>query len=71
MWHSAVIDFGCVTSRTPWVKFSRVKVFGVVVVVYAPTEGDFEDRVRFWNELDKVVNRKRESRKLKERMRRR
>ena len=39
-WHSTVIDFGSVSSRTLWVKFkfSRVKV--LVVIVYGPTEQD-------------------------------
>ena len=33
LWHSAVIDFGCVSSRTIWVKFnfSSVKICIVVV----------------------------------------
>ena len=40
VWHSAVIDFICLTSRTLWVKFkfSRVKVS--VVVVCGQTEVD-------------------------------
>ena len=38
VWHSAVIDFGCVSSRILWIKFkfSRVKV--CVVVGYGPNE---------------------------------
>ena len=36
VWHSAVIDFGCVSSRIIWIKFkfSRVKV--CVVGEYGP-----------------------------------
>ena len=47
-WHSAVIDFGCVSSRILWIKFkfSRVKV--CVVVGYRPNVGDSEERDRFW-----------------------
>ena len=38
VWHSAVVDFGCVSTRTLWIKlkFSRVKV--CVVVGYYPNE---------------------------------
>ena len=41
--HSAVIDFGCVSSRILWIKFtfSRVKV--CVVVGYDPNEKDGEE----------------------------
>ena len=48
VWHSAVIDFGCISSRILWIKFklSRVKVF--VVVRYCPNEGISEERERFW-----------------------
>ena len=47
--HSAVIDFGCVSSRILWIKFkfSRVKVCGMVGC--GPIEGD-EVRDRFWND---------------------
>ena len=37
------------------VKFSRVKV--CEVVVYGLTEWDLEERDRFWNDLDRVVDR--------------
>ena len=39
IWHSAVINFGCVSSRILWIefKFSRVKV--CVVVGYGPSGG--------------------------------
>ena len=49
MYSSAVIDFGCVSSRILWIKlkFSRVKV--CVVVEYGPNEGDGEERDRLWN----------------------
>ena len=40
VWHSAVVDFGCASSRILWItfKFSRVKV--CVVLGYGPNEGD-------------------------------
>ena len=46
VWHSAVIDFGCVSSRILWIKFkfSRDKV--CVAVGYGPNE-DIEDQDRF------------------------
>ena len=51
-----MIGFGCVSSRTLWVKlrFSRVKV--CAVLVYSPTEREGEERERFWNDLDRVGN---------------
>ena len=57
VWHSAVIDSGCVNSRILWIKlkFSRVKV--CVVVGYGFNEGDGKERVRFLNDLDKIVDR--------------
>ena len=56
-WHSAVIDFGCVSSRILWIKyrFSRVKV--CVVVVYGPNDGDSEERDKFWNDMDRILDR--------------
>ena len=30
VWHSAVIDFGCASSRMLWIKFSRVKVLALM-----------------------------------------
>ena len=47
VWLSAVIDFGCVSSRILWIKFkfSRVKV--CVGVGYSPNEGVGEERERF------------------------
>ena len=46
-WHSAVIDFGCLSSRILWIKFrfSRVKV--CVVVRYGSSERNCEERERF------------------------
>ena len=54
--HSALVDFGCVSSRILWIKFkfSRVKV--CVVLVYGPNEGDGEERDRFWNDMDKTLD---------------
>ena len=47
VWHSTVIEFGCVSSRILWIKFmfSRVKFW--VVVGYNPSKGDGEERNRF------------------------
>ena len=57
MWYNAVIDFGIVSSRIMLIKFkfSRVKV--CVVVGYGPNEGNGKERERFWNYLDKNVDR--------------
>ena len=50
------MDFGYVSSRILWIKlkFSRVKVF--VVVGYGPTEGDGEERDKFWNDMDRTLD---------------
>ena len=44
VWHSAVVKYGCVSSRFLWIKFkfSRVKV--CVVVWYGPNKGDGEEK---------------------------
>ena len=42
--HNIVIDFGCTSFGTLYVKFSKVKVCGVVV--HCPTEGGVEERER-------------------------
>ena len=46
VWHSAVIDFRCISFRILWIKFtfSRIKV--CVVVGYSPSEGNGEERDR-------------------------
>ena len=56
VWHIAVVDFGCVSSRMLWIKskFSRVKV--CAVVGYSPNEGDGEERERFWNDMDRTLD---------------
>ena len=53
VWHRAVINFGCVSPRIHWIKFkfSRVKV--CVVVGYGPNE----ERDRFWNDMDRAMDR--------------
>ena len=53
VWHNAVIDFGCVSSRIFWIKFkfSRVKI--CVLVGYSPGE----ERDRFWNDMDRILDR--------------
>ena len=57
VWHSAMIDFEGVSSRIFWVKFkfSRVKV--CVVIWYGLNEGNSEERKRFRNGLDGVLDR--------------
>ena len=57
VWQGAVIDFWCVSSRILWIKlkFSRVKV--CEVVGYSPSEGDGEERDRFWNDMDMTLDR--------------
>ena len=47
-WHSGVVGYRRVCSRHLWlrVRFSKVKLF--VVVVYDPTEGDVQQREKFW-----------------------
>ena len=56
--HSTVVDFVCVSFSIFWIKFklSRVKVC-VVAVVYGPFEGDVEQRDRFWDDMDKTLDR--------------
>ena len=56
VWHSAMVNFGCVNSRILWIKFkySRVKV--CVVVGCGPNEGDGEERDRFWNDIDMTLD---------------
>ena len=46
-WDSAVIDFGCVSSRILWIKFRFSKVNVCVVVGYGPSEGGGKERDRF------------------------
>ena len=57
VWQSAEINFGCVSSRVLWIKFrfSRIKV--CVVEEYCPSEGNGEKRERFWNDLDRIMDR--------------
>ena len=57
VWHSAMVDFGCASSKVLWIKFkfSRVKVC-VVVVVYGSNEGEGEGKDRFWNDMDRIAD---------------
>ena len=50
VWHKAVVDLGCVSPSFKGLKY-------VCVVVYGPSEGDVEERERFWNTLDRVADR--------------
>ena len=51
-----MIDFGCVSSRILWIKLKFLRVNDCVVVGYSPNEGDGEERDRFWNNLDRVLD---------------
>ena len=51
-WHIAVVDFGC----------SRVKV--CVLVGYGPNEGHGEESDRFWNDMDRTLDRVRNGYRL-------
>ena len=44
VWHSAVIDLGCVSSRILRITFKFLSVKACVTVVYGPTEDDVEER---------------------------
>ena len=41
--HSAVLGFGCVSTRIIWIKFKFLRVKVCVVVGYGPDEGDGEE----------------------------
>ena len=49
VWYSSVIEFVCVSSGILWIKFTFSMVKVCVVVGYAHSEGDGEERDRFWN----------------------
>ena len=55
--HNAVVEFGCICCGILWIKFkfSRAKV--CMVVGYSPNEGDGERRDRFWNNMDRILDR--------------
>ena len=55
--HSAVIDFGSITSTIFWIKFKFSRVEICVVVGYGPSERDGEERDILWNEMDKILER--------------
>ena len=50
-----MIGFGCVSCRILWVKFKFSMVKVCMVMVYGP-EGEFRERERFWNDLQRVVH---------------
>ena len=52
-----MIDFVCVSSIILWItlNFSRIKVCRVVG--YDPSEGDVEERGRYWNDMDRILDR--------------
>ena len=47
VWHSAVIDFECVTSRILWIKFKFSRVQVCVVMGYGSSKGSGEERMKF------------------------
>ena len=44
VWHSALMDFGYVSSRILCIKFKFSRVEVCVIVGYGPSEGDGEER---------------------------
>ena len=46
-----------VTFRVLWIRFKFPRLKVCVVVGYGPNEGNGEERERFWNELDRIVDR--------------
>ena len=46
VWYSAVVDFGCVSSRILWIKYKFSRANVCVVVEYGPNEGGAEERER-------------------------
>ena len=55
--HNAVIDFGCVSFKILWIKFKFCKVKVCVVVRYRSSEGAREERDRFGNDMDRILDR--------------
>ena len=55
VWHRAVVECGCVSSRILWIrfKFSRIKI--CVVVMYGRNEGDSEERDKVLSNMDRVL----------------
>ena len=51
VWYTAVIEFGCVSSRILSIKFT----FALVKTLYIRTEGDDEERKRFLNDMDSIL----------------
>ena len=47
VWHSAVIDFGCVSSRILWIKLKFPSVKVCAVVGYESSEGNGEEGTEF------------------------
>ena len=52
MYGSAVVEYGCVSSRIVWIKFS-FQGLNCVVVGY---EGNGEERDRVWNDTDNTLD---------------
>ena len=52
VWHSVMIDFGCGRFRILWIKLKFVWGRG-----YSPSERDDEERDRFCNDMDRIVDR--------------
>ena len=57
VWHSAAIDFGCVSSRILWIKFKFSRVNVCAVMGYGPNEGIGEEKERFWSGMDRTMGR--------------
>ena len=52
-----MIDTGCVSCRILWIKFRFSWVKVCVVVGYSPSKGDIEERDRFWNDFNRILDR--------------
>ena len=52
-----MIDFECVSSRILRIKFKFLRVKVCVVVGYDSTEGIGEESERFWNGMERTVDR--------------
>ena len=56
-WRNAVIYFVCAGSRILWIKFKFSGVKDGVMVGYGRNEVGGEERYRFWNHINRVLDR--------------
>ena len=55
--HNTVIDYKWVNSGVLWIKFKFSRINICVVLEYGHKERNGEERERFWNVLDRIVDR--------------